>query len=307
VRPPALFPLFAPITALTGVGPKLAPGLEKLAGPIVRDVAFLQPVDLIHRRPATTADAVDGEVATFTVTITQHQPPGRPNHPWRIRTVDEAGPLTLVFFNTRGGSLPKAHPQGARRVVSGKVERNSFDGLLQITHPDHLVEVERADEVPAVEPVYPGTASVAPRLVRRFALEALARAPELPEWQDADFLRQQGWPAWRPALAALHAPATDADLAPEAPHRSRLAYDELLAHQLNLALRKSARRSEPATAIPPSELATHIAAALPFAFTRAQTRALADIRADLASGERMSRLLRVTSARQDRRRPPRHG
>ncbi len=293
VRPPILFPLFASVTALQGVGPKLAPALETLAGAVVRDVAFLQPTGLIHRRPTTVADAIDGEVQTFLVTVLQHQPPppGRPNLPWRIRCLDDTGPLQLVFFNTRGGGLPKAHPQGARRVVSGKVELSTFDGLFQIVHPDHLVPPERAGEVPLAEPVYPGTAGLAPRQIRRFALEAVERAPELPEWLDTAHVGGNRWPGWRAALRAMHAPESDVDLAPESAVRSRLAYDELLAHQLSLALRKQARRAEPASTLPPSGLADALEGALPFAFTGAQTRALADIRTDLASGERMSRLL----------------
>src|SRR5690606_20778376 len=126
-------------------------------------------------------------------------------------------------------------PRGEKRLVSGKVER--FNGEVQIVHPDWIVAVDKGDEIPDVEPVYPATAGLSSRVVRKLAVGALAHAPELPEWQDSAWLARQAWPDWRSAIEALHAPKSELDLGPEAPVRQRLAYDELFAHQLALARR----------------------------------------------------------------------
>jgi ATP-dependent DNA helicase RecG len=174
-------------------------------------------------------------------------------------------------------------------VVSGKVER--FGSEWQIAHPDYMLAPDKAGEIPEIEPVYPATAGLPARTVRKFAHEALARAPDLPEWLDPAFLAREGFPTWRQALERLHGPLSESDLSPLAPHARRLAYDELLAHQLAMAQRKADRRAEPARVIPPSARAQAVRAALPYVLTGAQDRALADIRADFASGERMSRLL----------------
>ncbi|MGI8839631.1 MAG: ATP-dependent DNA helicase RecG, partial [Caulobacteraceae bacterium] len=190
-----------------------------------------------------------------------------------------------------GPHLEKTHPAGAARVVSGKVEVDFQGTGWQIVHPDYLLPADRAAEVPAVEAIYPATAGLPSRAVRRFALEALARAPELPEWQDAAWLTRQCWPTWREAVEALHHPASEADLSPAAPARRRLAFDELLAHQLALAQRKRERRAQPAPPIAPSAQAGAALAALPFRLTGAQMRSLDEIRADLASGQRMTRLI----------------
>jgi ATP-dependent DNA helicase RecG len=289
MRPEILFPLYAPITALKGVGERVAPLLEKLAGPVVRDVAFLKPHTVIRRRPSQANIAAEGEVQTFQVTIEGYQKPRTSAQPWKVRTYDETGFLTLTFFGGVGGSLEARHPVGSHRVVSGRVER--YGSELQIAHPDYILPPERAAEIPELEPVYPATAGLPARTVRRFVLEALARAPELPEWQDAAWRAREGFPAWREALERLHGPQGEADLAPQAAHLRRLAYDELLAHQLALAQRKAERRAEPAEPIAPSALGDSVQAALPFAFTGAQSRSLADIRRDLAAGERMSRLI----------------
>ncbi len=288
MRPEILFPLFAPATSLKGVGPKIAPLVEKLAGPHVRDVLFLSPQALVHRHRAAIANAVEGEVQTFVVEIDAHMP-GRGAQPYRIRVFDGSGFLTLTWFKVQGPHLSRQHPVGAKRAVSGKVER--YGGELQIAHPDYLLPAERIGEIPDHEAIYPTTAGLSSRTVRRLALEALARAPDLPEWQDPAWLAREGYPSWRQALAALHAPHSEADLSPAAAPRRRLAYDELFAHQLAMAQRKAHRKAQPAPAIPASPLANEIEAALPFRLTGAQVRAMAEIRADLASGERMSRLL----------------
>jgi ATP-dependent DNA helicase RecG len=290
MRPEILFPLFAPTASLKGVGPRITPLLERVAGPLVRDVLFVSPQRLVRRTLTKIADAAAGEEQTLSVTIDAHQRPGRAGHPWKIRAFDETGFVTLVFFQ-RGHSLEAAHPKGASRIVSGRVERNEFDHALQIVHPDYLVPAERAGDVPEVEAIYPATAGLPTRSVRRFALEALARTPALPEWQDGAWLARQRWPGWRDALEALHNPQGEADLSPQAPARRRLAYDELFAHQLALAQRKSARKSQPAPPIAASPLADKVEADLPFRLTGAQVRSLAEIRADLAAGERMSRLV----------------
>jgi ATP-dependent DNA helicase RecG len=289
MRPEILFPLYAPITSLKGVGARVAPLLEKLAGPIVRDVLFLRPHSVIRREVATVSTATEGAVQIFEVEIDSYKRPRSPQQPWRVETYDGTGVLTLVFFGSFGGQLEAKHPLGSKRLVSGKVER--FGPSLQIAHPDYFLPIDRAAEIPLFEAVYPATAGLPARSVRKFAQEALARAPDLPEWQDGAWLTRERFPSWLEALRAVHAPTSEADLSPLSPPSRRLAYDELLAHQLAMAQRKAERRAEPAASIPASALADKIAADLPYVLTGAQQRALADIRRDLAAGERMSRLL----------------
>ncbi|MGA0607207.1 ATP-dependent DNA helicase RecG [Phenylobacterium sp. VNQ135] len=289
MRPEILFPLFAPVNTLKGVGPRVAPLLERVAGPIVRDVAFLKPHTVVRRTPAVLSAARDGEIMTFELLIEEHQRPRANSQPWRIRASDPTGFITLVFFGRFSDQLEKRHPVGARRIVSGKVADDKFG--RQMVHPDYMADPDKAEEIPEIEPIYPATEGLPARRVRTFVLEALERAPEMPEWQDPAYLARERFPAWREALGRLHAPESEGDLSPLAPHLRRLAYDELLAHQLAMAQRKAARRREPAARIAASAVAAQVQADLPFAFTGAQGRALADIRADFGSGERMSRLV----------------
>ena len=291
MRPEILFPLFAPSSSLKGVGDKTAPLIERLAGPLVRDVLFLAPTGVVRRTRATVEHAREGEVQVFLLRIDAHLPPRRNGAPYRIRAADETGFIFLAFFKTFGDSLLRQHPTGAQRAVSGRVERQRFSLELEIAHPDYLLLAERLDEIPEFEPVYPATAGLPSRTVRRLALDALGRARAMPEWLDPAFKARERFPDWLDAIQALHAPREDADTALLTPHRRRLAYDELFAHQLAMARRKAARRREPARAVGAGPTAASLEAALPFRLTGSQIQALAEIRGDLMAGDRMSRLL----------------
>jgi ATP-dependent DNA helicase RecG len=289
MRPEILFPLFAPVTTLKGVGPKVAPAVERVAGSLVRDLLFLAPTGLVFRTPAKAATAREGEVQTFEVTVDGYVKPHKVGVPSKVRVSDETGFIHLIYFRAYPGQLEKLFPKGARKIVSGKVER--FGAEVQIAHPDYVADLTGDLDVPEIEPVYPATAGLTSRQVRRLVQAALEKAPTLPEWQDPAWMAREGSTDWRASIEKLHAPEADPDLSPNSPVRRRLAYDELLAHQLAMARRKAARRAHPAPVLRPGEAGRAIEPALPFRLTGAQSRALAEIRADMASGERMSRLL----------------
>lgn len=288
MRPPILFPLFPEVTSLKGVGPRMAPLVQKVAGPLVRDLLFLAPTGVVVRRPMTAADAVEGEYGIFEVTADRLFTPGRPGAPLKVRTSDATGFVHLVWFGGSPQHVDRLLPRGEPRIVSGKVER--FNGEVQIPHPD-VATLDKASEIPAAEPTYPGTQGLTSRQVRRLIGAALSTAPELPEWQDSAWMQARRWPGWRAALEAVHAPTGEADLSPDAPARQRLAFDELFAHQLALARRRRARLIHPAPVIAPGEASRRMEAGLPFTLTGAQAQAVAEIRRDLVSGQQMGRLL----------------
>ncbi|MCC7276210.1 MAG: ATP-dependent DNA helicase RecG [Alphaproteobacteria bacterium] len=291
MRPEPLFPLFAPTTSLPGIGSRMAVLIERAAGGRVVDLLWHLPTGLIDRRYSPrVADAEPGRIATLTVRVETHLPGDGRRRPYRIRCADESGTIVLVFFHLRGDYLEKTFPVGAVRVVSGRVEL--FNETLQITHPDRVASPEEAAALQTVEPVHPLTAGLPPGVLRKAIAGAIARAPELPEWIDPAFLARRGWPSWRTALATAHAPQEEADLSPARPARARLAFDELLASQLALALlRQRQRRVAGRARIGDGSLRARVTAALPFSLTGAQQRATVEILADMAAPVRMLRLL----------------
>jgi ATP-dependent DNA helicase RecG len=293
MRPEILFPLFADLETLPGLGPKMARLVARaVGGTHVKDVLFHAPSGVIDRsaRPGVT-EAQNGAIATFEIMIEKHMPPERGSkRPYRVRASDDTGFLTLAWFHARPDWLIRQLPEGRRRIVSGRVER--FGDEIQMLHPDHILDPAKADEMPLVEPVWPLTAELSPKTMGKAILAALERAPALPEWQDPAVLARHAWPAWKAALEAAHHPQSPADLEPSAKPRERLAYDELLAHQLALRLARAQRRASPGRALSGDGAKVRaVLAAAPFTPTACQTRAFAEIEADMAAPARMTRLI----------------
>ncbi|MHA1114541.1 MAG: hypothetical protein ACTSRY_08600 [Alphaproteobacteria bacterium] len=303
MRPEILYPLFHPVTDLPGIGPRIGKLFEKIAGARIVDLLWHLPSGLIDRRFAPpVADAPDGVVATLTVTVEAHQPPpGRSGSrlPYRVICSDPTGQIALVFFHARADYLEKILPIGAKRIVSGRVEH--FRGRPQMSHPDHVAAPDELATLARVEPVYPLTAGLTPKPLTRavaaalkaapdMAESALKAAPDMAEWIDPAYLARQGWPDWRAALLTAHAPESEADLAPGAPARMRLAFDELLASQLAIALMRAQTRRLAGRALTgDGALRAKVVAALPFQLTASQTGALDEILADMGAPRRMSR------------------
>jgi len=296
VRPEILFPLFAEATSLPGIGPRFGKLLARLTdhgdgGGRVVDLCWHLPSGLIDRsyRPTLAAAQLD-RIVTVTVTVDQILEPRTPRQPWRVRCSDRTGFVELVFFHAQRAWLEAQLPIGSQRVVSGKLEDRV--GGRQMAHPDYIVAPEEADKLPLLEPVYPLTAGLTPKVVQKAVAAALTRLPVLPEWQDPALLRRHAWPGWHAAVTAAHRPQSQADLGPETPARQRLAFDELLANQLALALvRARQKRARGRSLRGDGRLRSLVLAALPWRLTGAQRRALDEILADMASGDRMLRLL----------------
>ncbi len=291
MRPSVLFPLFASVGSLTGIGARLGKLLEKAAGGRLIDLVLHVPVGLVDRRHSPKiAEAVEGSIATIEVTVDRHMPPGNPRLPYKVRCRDETGYLYLIFFRPRAEYLKTSLPQDAVRIVSGRVER--FRDEIQMTHPDHIASAEDFARLAAVEPVYRLTAGLTPNVMRKAVQGALARLPSLPEWQDSSLLARERWPSWGEAIRVVHAPAEEADLSAAAPIRRRLAYDELLATQLALALVRNQVRRLPGRSIAgDGRLRRLVSASLPFRLTASQEVASREIENDMGSGARMLRLL----------------
>ncbi len=297
MRPLVLNPLFAALTSLPGVGPKLEVLYAKLLGreaPRVIDLLLHMPSGTIDRRARPKLNEVlPGQVVTVDVTVLEHRPspPNRPRAPYRVVTGDDtAATLTLTFFHARRDYLEKLLPVGEKRYVSGTAE--FYDGNLQMVHPDRVVDEKGFANLPLVEPVYPLTEGLGLGVVRKAMDGALARLPDLPEWQDEAWVSRERFPPFTEALHQLHRPLEPSHVAPESLAWTRLAFDELLAGQLALALvRAHMRRQAGRGSSSEGHLRAKVMKALPYALTHSQQLAVNDIVNDLALPQRMLRLL----------------
>ncbi len=290
-RPALLFPLFTPLSALKGVGPRFVKLLGNLGLETIRDLAWLPPVGLIDRRYSPSLRAAQsGLVATIEGEIIEHRPAQRKGQPSRVVLTDGNGFLDIAIFNLPADYIATQFPLHQRRCVSGRLEQ--FQGRLQMSNPDYVVRPEERGQIPSVETVYPLTAGLTNKRLRTLIAEAQRHVPDLPEWNDAPLMKREGWKSWNACLKDLHTPDTEADLLPTSPTRRRLAYDEILANQLALALIRQHRQAQQGKSRAGSgKLVAALKAALPYALTGSQETAAAEIAQDLAAPTQMLRLL----------------
>ena len=299
MRPSILDPLFVPLTSLSGIGPKIAALIARVVGresdEEVRsvDLLLLPPHQLIDRRNQPgVAFAPEHSIVTLKLRVDRHQPSprGRPNVPYRVQAHDETGEITLTFFHARQQWLEKTLPIGETVLVSGKVEW--FRGQPSMVHPDRMALEGDLENFPMIEPVYPLTAGLSPKVLQRAIDQALESLPQLPEWLDGSLVKGNGFQTFGDAIVMLHAPRDDTDMEPAAPAQRRLAYDELLAGQLSLGLvRRRVRKLKGQPIQGDGSLRKKVLTALPFRLTDSQDGAVTDILADMQSPERMLRLL----------------
>jgi ATP-dependent DNA helicase RecG len=297
MRPSLLNPLFASVTALPGLGPRLeklfARLLDRPEGARVIDLLFHMPSGVIDRRSRPKLrDVTLDTVVTVAVTVDRHRAP--PHHrtraPYQVYTHDETGDLTLTFFTARRDYLEKLLPVGERRYVSGTI--SLYDGMMQMVHPDRIVTEHDFAQLPLIEPSYPLTEGLTLNQVGKAMRVALSRVPQIAEWQEPSWIARERFPTFAEALSRLHHPEHPSDALPESLAWSRLAYDEFLAGQLALALvRAHVRRPLGRTTQGTGEIRKKIIAALPYSLTASQSRSVSEIAVDLAKPERMLRLL----------------
>ena len=278
MRPDILYPLFTGVDSLKGVGPQAFKRLKNMGLKTILDLLFHLPTEMINRRKPP--------YLTCAVKVLEHIKPYSTKAPYKIVCSYPGGLLDIVFFNYKKDYLIESLPEGAERFISGKVE--TFGNRLQMSHPDYITKDKSL--IPLDEPVYPLTQGITNKMMENYARQALRILFPLPEWQSDETLRRQSWSSFENALKTLHNPTEMPSLLSK--ERLRLAYDELLAGQIALALvRHKIKKKAGVPMKTTGALRNELLKTLPFHLTGAQLRALGEIDADMAEPFRMIRLL----------------
>ncbi|MBE6453196.1 MAG: ATP-dependent DNA helicase RecG [Alphaproteobacteria bacterium] len=292
MRPEILYPLFADISTLKGVGERTHKLITNLInGNKLVNMLWHLPTNIIDRTYAPKLiNAIPGKICTIAVKVVEHIAPKTNKQPYKVIVEDESEQLTIIFFKVYAQSIAKALPVGSTRVISGKLE--SYNGQLQMSHPDYIVKPDEISKVLGIETVYPLTAGITNKMMSKYMQQVICRIPKFPEWQDEKFLSKQKWGGFNEAILKVHNPKYLTELEPFAPERCRLAYDELLANQLALAIvRQKIKKQVGRSLCGDGRLRNKILDCLPFTLTQAQKNVLSEIYEDQKQPYRMLRLL----------------
>jgi ATP-dependent DNA helicase RecG len=305
MRPAELNFLFSDISYIKGVGPKMAELLKNLfrgrsaSGEqvLVKDLLFHTPVATIKREFLNEVSlGFVGQNILAEVTVVDYQDVGsrRPNAPKRVICRAGITEFFLVFFNHKEAQIKANLPIGAKRIVGGKLE--SFDGVLQIIHPDIILPPERINEAKTTEPIYPLTGGITNKYMQKIIANIFAnifeKMPVIKEWQNAEFIKQNKFLDFVSAIKNLHNPKFENDLSLDSNYRKRLAYDELLADQLAIAISRTQIKRHKGVAVNfTGTLENQLIKALPFQLTNAQKNAIEEIKSDFNSASKMFRLV----------------
>lgn len=289
MRPNILYPLFSPIDKLKGVGPQNSTLIKKLCGNKIIDIIWHFPTNIIDRRcNVPLKNAEDNKLWTGYVKIIEHIPPKGKKQPYRIVVQDETEQLILTFFKVYTSSILKQFPVGETRIISGKIEK--FNNQLQMSHPDYVTISQ--EQMPKIEAIYPLTAGISNKMINKLMFQSLSYIPKFPEWLDDTIVQKYSFPDFNTAIQYIHNPQNFDDLLPNSAARKRLAYDELLANQLSLAIVRERLKKQKGRSLENSgTLKQKLIKELPFDLTSAQQRVISEIESDLFSEYRMSRLL----------------
>ena len=289
-----------PVTALEGVGLRNAEKLAKMGIQTVQDVLFHLPFRYQDRtritpmgtlRPGDQA-VVEGEIELSDIRYGKRRS-------LLVSLTDGTGKIILRFFHFSMAQV-SGLSKGTRLRCYGEVRNGPSS--LEIIHPEYNRIDGDAD--PGMEecltPVYPtteGMHQISWRNLTSQALALLAGTPEhLPEWLPRGILSEFNLTDLSAAIIYLHRPPPDASLTlleeRRHPAQRRLAFEELLAHQLSLRLLRQQRRQTMAPALLGSgRLRQHLHAQLPFKLTLAQQRVFNEISVDLQQDHPMMRLV----------------
>jgi ATP-dependent DNA helicase RecG len=204
---------------------------------------------------------------------------------------DETGIVNLVFFNQP--YLEKTFRQGMKVISTGVL--TLYKGQKQIVAPDYEVLSGELDQsllhTGRIVPVYPLTAGISQRMMRRIVKSALDKcAGRIPENLPARFLASHGFPPRMEAFRQIHYP-DDWEALDRA--RRRLKFEEVFFLHLLLGERRcnmTQQRPRPAMG-PPHPMLGRFIESLPFELTAAQKRVLGEITNDLDAGSGVNRLV----------------
>ena len=290
MRPQNLNYILSSIAILKGVGPKLEKIINKLG--IIKNIHFIWniPSNVIERKYYKNIhDAEINSLVTLNLNIIKHEPSRFRRQPYRIKCLCGETNIDLVFFNARHPMMRQMLPVNANKLISGKLEffRNNF----QITHPTHITDLHDNKLIKNKEPVYNLTQGLNQRIMNKLTDQVINNLPHLNEWIDEKILIKYNFKPWNETVLNLHNPENN-EIKEKDKYRRRLAFDELLSHQLAIGIMRNFNQKKKGISIKNKNIKLEkFIKNIPFKLTNSQNDVIKEILSDLESSNQMIRLL----------------
>ncbi len=291
MRPKHLDFLLSPINILKGVGPKIENIIKKLG--INLNVHFLWhfPYRIIEKKYYDNIhDAPINDFVTLKIQILKHYPSKFRRQPYRVNCLSNDTPIDIVYFNAKHPMIRSILPVKSFKMISGKLE--FYKNKFQITHPTNIDNISSIQLIKEKEPVYGLTAGLNMKNFIKLSNQVLQLLPNQKEWIDEKIIKKYNFVSWKNSIENLHNPEIDNKFDNKNNFRRRLAFDELLAHQLAIGIiRNINRRKKSIKYNNKNKLKNLLIKNLDFKLTNSQLLVLKEIQDDLESDNQMIRLL----------------
>ncbi len=291
MRPAYLDLLLSPINKLKGVGPKLEYIINKLG--INLNVHFLWhfPYKIIEKKYYENInDAPINQLVTLKIEVIKHYPSKFRRQPYRVSCLANETQIDIVYFNARHPVIRSVLPIKSIKMISGKLE--FFKNKFQITHPSNIENISDVQLLREKEPVYSLTAGLNMKSFIKLSNQVLNLIPNLKEWIDEKLIKKYNFVSWKESLEKLHNPEIEDTYSEKNLFRRRLAFDELLAHQLAICIIRTIDNKKKSVIFKnDNKLKNNLIKNLEFKLTKSQIKVVSEIQNDLISNKQMIRLL----------------
>ena len=292
MRPEKLTPLFTNISSLTGIGPKLNELFKKLLNnsQIINLLWHLPNDNLLRKKVKDLNNVKIGTNIIIKVKILKYVIPKFYKQPFYVNCINNSIPINILFFNAKHPYIKNNLPIGSEKLISGKLEY--YKNTYQITHPENILDIEKIDEIKTIQPLYSLTKGLTQKIYYKTLIKALEKIPNVEEWIDQKTIKKYNFQSWKESIINIHKPSNSKKLINNDMYRKRLAYDELLAHQLSLKIIRHNNQKVSGLQFEDKKiLEEKFYEDLPFKLTNSQKNSIKEIKSDLFSKHQMIRLL----------------
>ncbi len=291
MRPSYLNNLLSPINLVTGIGPKIEKLFNRIDISLKVHFLWHLPYNIIKRQKHENIhDAQINTLVTLKIKVLKHVPSRFKKQPYRVHCLCNETPIDIVFFYARHPVVKKNLPEEGIRFVSGKLEY--FRNTYQITHPSHIIETKGINELKNIEPIYSLTAGLSQKIISKYIDKIIKNIPDLNEWIDEIYIKKYRFSNWQNSIKRIHNPNKIEDISNQNIYRRRLAFDELLAHQLAISIIRNYNQKKKGIVISSNnKLYEKFLKNLKFELTNSQKKIVEEITIDLESENQMIRLL----------------